>query len=95
MLYPAELRDRWRRYNRIGLGVANPEIFHVLFTAKNPRISVRNFKDLRARAVLGNRCSIRLSYGTMFTFNRLAKEPFYRRPNSHRIPTGHSGAASI
>ena len=51
MLYPAELRDRWRRYKRIGLGVANPGIFHVLFTWKIHLISFRNFKDLRARAV--------------------------------------------
>ena len=39
VLYPAELRDRWRRYNRIGLAAANPGILHVLFTAKSPRIS--------------------------------------------------------
>jgi hypothetical protein len=27
VLCPAELRDRWRRYKRIGLGAANAEIF--------------------------------------------------------------------
>ena len=55
------------------------EIFHVLFTGKNHRISARNFKDLRARAVLGNRCSIRLSYGTN------SKKRVFRRVRRHKI----------
>jgi hypothetical protein len=70
VLYPAELRDRWGRYKRIGLAAANGGIFHVLFTGKNPRILTCNFNYLRAHAVLGNRCSIRLSYGTSEVFVR-------------------------
>ena len=65
MLCPAELRDRWRRYNRISLGSQMRKFFTFYF-GKNHLISFRDFNGLRATEVLGNRCSIRLSYGTKY-----------------------------
>jgi hypothetical protein len=65
VLCPAELRDRWSRYNHIKMGTQKVmRNLHVSFTGKNCQFLNNNFKCLRARAVLGNRCSIRLSYGT-------------------------------
>ena len=65
MLYPAELRDRWSRYKRIGCGGGKSGNFSRFIYGKKSSAFLRNFKDLRALAVLGNRCSIRLSYGTV------------------------------
>ena len=50
--------------------------FYVLFTQKIRQIYICNFNDLRATDELGNRCSIRLSYGTgSLIFNAFCNFP--------------------
>jgi hypothetical protein len=40
---------------------------------------------------LGNRCSIRLSYGTLCIFNGLEKAPTFERLISHEFPPDGAG----